>query len=817
MVLKYDGLLEIATGRSRKELFWKNKELLWSAIVDQVKTTHRTAETYEDYLAAKRSRQDEIKDVGGYVGGYLVNGKRSATTVMHRQLLTLDLDQADADTWFDFELTYTCAAALYSTHKHSPAAPRYRLLIPLDKPVSPVEYIAIGRRMAGILGIEHFDNTTFEPSRFMYWPSTSADAEFVFEYQDGPWLNTADVLKTYRNFADSSEWPVSNRIIDAIQHTIKKQGDPLLKPGIIGAFCRTYTINEAIITFLTDEYEPADIEGRYTYKMGSTAAGLVIYDDKYAYSHHGTDPASGKLCNAFDLVRLHKFGLRDEDTKEGTPGNKLPSYTAMTEFVTKDGPTRKRIAQERIESAKDAFSHTDDLADASMKVTDTGLQITTNDDWLKELEVDKKGNIQSTINNIVLILNNDPDLKGVFALNEFEKREVALRNLPWRKIKKNKHYLTDTDDASLRHYLEVKYEFNASAKIEDGLAITVQANGFHPVKDYLKSLVWDGTERVDSLLIDYLGAEDHEYTRTVTRKVLCAAVGRIFYPGIKFDHMMIFVGEEGQGKSFLIDKLGKQWYSDSFYTMQGKEAYEQLQGVWLLEMAELSALKKTEIEIVKHFISKREDRYRVAFGHRTENFPRQCVPFGTSNNRNFLKGSDALRKFWPVDIKVTTAEKDIFTDLTSDEVDQIWAEATDMFLQGEDLFLSPEIEKIARQVQQGHTEIDARTELIQDYLEILLPEDWASKNIYQRREFLNSSSEISEVGTVRRDRVVIHEIWCECLGGQTKDITKYNTHDLHDIMKKMKGWQQHTSTMRSGVYGTQRGYVRILTGKQRQQ
>jgi putative DNA primase/helicase len=166
--IHHDATIEIATGRSRHEKNWKNKELLWSDLVTKLSVTHRTPESHSEYLSSKRNRQDEIKDVGGFVGGYLTGGRRKAGSVMHRQLITLDIDAGKPGIWDDFTLMYDCAAVIYSTHKHSAETPRIRLIIPLDRPVMPDEYVAIGRRIAGEMGIEMFDNTGFQPERLMY-------------------------------------------------------------------------------------------------------------------------------------------------------------------------------------------------------------------------------------------------------------------------------------------------------------------------------------------------------------------------------------------------------------------------------------------------------------------------------------------------------------------------------------------------------------------------------------------------------------------------------------------------------------------------
>lgn len=799
MQIQIDGLIDIATGRSRKETNWKNKEILWSQLVSKLSTTHRTAETYGEYISSKKTRQDEIKDIGGFVGGFLTGGRRKATSVIHRQLLTLDIDYGEPGVWEDFQLCYDNAAAVYSTHKHSPEAPRYRLILPLDRPVFPDEYTAIARRIAGVIGIELFDHTTFEPSRLMYWPSTPKDAEFIFDYQDGPWLIADDILASYRDWKDSSEWPVSQRNYNIIQRDIKKQGDPLEKPGVVGAFCRTYSISETIENFLSDVYEPCDMENRYTFKEGSTAAGLVVYDDKYAFSHHGTDPTSGKLCNAFDLVRLHHFSLKDEEVKEGTPGNKLPSYEAMVAFATKDANVRIQLTTEKISNAKTDFAQ-------AFKEEDNDAPVS--DDWKAQLGVDRKGNFYNTIDNAVLFLENDPWLRNNIAYDKFEQRAIARRNLPWRKITPATKYLTDRDDDNLVHYLETTYQFSPS-KISLALSVIYERHSFHPVVDYLKSLVWDGQERLEEVLIDYLGAEDSEYVRAVTRKTLVAAVSRVFQPGIKFDYLLTLVGKQGVYKSSLFDKLGREWFSDSFSTVQGKEAYEQIQGVWIVEMGELAGLKKADVESIKHYISKRVDRYRVAYGKRVENFPRQCIFIGSTNKLDFLRDPTGNRRFWPIDLTRGVPVKHVFEDLSADEVNQIWAEAVKCYKGYEPLYLPAELEQVAIGIQKEHSEYDERAGLIQRYLDTKLPLNWEELGVYERRAYLSDEADLKAPGVTVRQRVCAAEIWCEVLGGLQKDMSSHNTKELHNIMRNMEGWEEFKSRTVFGKYGNQKGYYRL--------
>lgn len=796
----HDGSFDIATGRNRKETSWKNREMLWTDFVQKLSTTHRTAETHAEYMTAKKVRQDEIKDIGGFVGGYLTGGRRKANNVLHRQLITLDLDFCNVDFWQDFTMLYDNAAVLYSTHKHAPDKPRLRLILPLDRPVRPDEYEAISRRIAGILGIEAFDITTFQPERLMYWPSTSKDAEYVYEFQDGAWLNADSILATYRDWQDSSEWPVSEKVDKILQKGIIKQGDPLEKPGVIGAYCRTYNIHEVIEQVLGDVYDATDFENRYTYKEGSTAAGLIVYDDKYAYSHHGTDPISGKLCNAFDLVRIHKFGLKDEDAREGTPGNKLPSYVAMTEFAAKDIKVKKIIVSERLDEARGDFN-IEETSDIPVEPVD--------DKWQEKLDVDRKGNFYSTIDNIVLIFENDPYFKGRIGYDDFEKCEVAIKDLPWRKVEALTRRLTDKDDSNIRHYLEKTYKINSLAKTRDAMEVLSIKTLFHPVKDYLNSVKWDKVNRIDTLLVDYQGAEDNAYTRMVTRKWLVAAVARVFNPGVKFDHVLSLIGEQGLKKSSLIAALGRQWFTDSFSTIEGKESFEQLQGVWLVEIAEMAALAKADVEKIKHFITKRDDRYRVAFGRRVEKFPRQCVFAVTSNKFDFMKDSTGGRRFWPVKVNVVTPAKDVFKDLNDSEVAQVWAEAVMLYKKGETIYLPENMVEVATKIQKHHTEEHPWTGLIQQYLDTKLPECWLGMSLYDRRAFLSGNDELIPEGTINRTRVCLLEIYSEVIKGKDT-IDERSAAAIRSIMANMEGWGEEPQQLRYGFYGRQRrGWKRM--------
>lgn len=792
--IRYDGSVTIAVGESRRSTQWKNKEVLWSQLVERLSIPTKTPETVDEYRGFAKSKRDEIKDVGGFVGGSLKGGRRKAEAIMQRRLLTLDLDDVprNADPWDTVVLVLGCAAVLYSTHSHRPEAPRLRLVMPLSRPVSPEEYSAIARKVAQDIGIDMCDDTTYEPHRLMYWPSASINAEYRYEVEDGPWLNADEQLARYVDWHDPSEWPISSRRAEALHRLASHQESPLEKNGIVGAFCRVYDIHDAIEHFLPDTYEKYD-DNRYTYKGGSTSGGLVLYDNGvFAYSHHGTDPASGKLCNAFDLVRIHLYGNLDDDTSPGTPSHKMPSFMKLQDEAMQIPEVREELAKANFERLKDRFDDPDE-----------------DYDWVGQLTCNKNGKFDNTINNVQLIMEHDAGLRGKYFYDTFKERMTVCGDLPWCKLADRMTTTwTDTDDAGLRNFLEIKYEIVNTMKIGDAVLLAMQSCMRHPVREYLLSLKWDGVARADTIFIDYLGAEDTEYTRTVTRKALIGAVARIMQPGCKHDHILVLVGPQGCRKSTTLAKLGKSWFSDSFYTVQGKEAYEQIQGFWLIEMGEMAATRKAELESIKQFVSKQSDSYRAAYAKRTQEHPRQCAFFGTTNDDEFLRDATGGRRFWPV--TVTDKGRETGDYFTAEIVDQVWAEIVMRYSAGENWYLdNAKIEAVARLIQDAHTEMNGKQGLLEQFVERLLPKDWATRNLSQRLAYWNDGfDDEKQAGTERRKTICALEIHCELFGGTVKDYTPQKTREYNAMLKRLPGWKARSRINYGEIYGQQRGFVR---------
>lgn len=554
-------------------------------------------------------------------------------------------------------------------------------------------------------------------------------------------------------------------------------------------------------------YEPCADSGRFTFVEGSTVGGAVLYENgRFLYSHHATDPCSGRLVNAFDMVRLHLFGSEDDEAKPDTPAANLPSFRKMCEFASELPVVSEMMAKERYVTAIQNFSGTlasDPDADA---------------EWVLKLQANPKtGSPLNTIQNVQTILENDPSLKGRIYHDEMAGRPMVAAPLPWepQKFPYAARQWKDEDDSGLRGYMESVYQITGKEKIMDGFAVFALNHRVNKLKDYLVSLVWDGVPRVDTLLIDYFGAENSIYVREAIRKTLVGAVARILCPGIKFDTMLILAGKQGIGKSTFFKYLGMEWYSDSLCTFEGKDAAELLQGYWIIEAGELTGMSKSEMNTVKQFLSKGDDVYRAAYGRRTEKHLRQCIIVGTTNEAEFLKDYTGNRRFWPVDLTGTGCLKNIRRDMPS-ELPQIWAEAVMLYRLGEPLILSSEAEKIAENVQEEHREASYSEGAIVEFLEKKVPKDWYKKSLYERQSWLNSEfdqKKADESQMMHRDRICAWEIWNECfrMPGYNR-MRKSDSKEINSILERLPGWAKQKNAIRfGGEYGMQRGFQRLTS------
>jgi len=784
----------ISVAPSRTSPEWPNKATSWEKLTERLAKCKHTRESAAEYRAMSKTAQGKVKDIGGFVGGTVRDGgRRKADAITARSLVTLDIDFGTAATVETVrEMLDGTAWCLYSTHSHTPSKPRYRIVVPLSREVSPDEYVPIARRLADDIGIDLFDDSTYEPSRLMYWPSAPADMDFVYETGQGEPADADRILDSYTDWRNPLEWPVSKRVTKAITRKAgARQEDPVEKGGVIGAFCRSYSITEAIAAFLPEVYVPTGHPDRWTYAKGTTEGGAIVYEDKWLYSHHGTDPCCEKLVNAFDLVRLHLYGAEDQDADINTPANRLPSFLHMEKTAREDRKVHGVLVRDMIKDFD-------------------GVDVTGEEDesWKDDLQTDdKRKKFLPLPTNFGLILRNDRGVKGAVAYDLFSGRAVLKRDLPWRPMALDPQW-NNNDYNGLIEYVDQYYRgLTGKTALMDEADHVFAQNNFHPVRDYLNGLQWDGTERLDTMLTDYLGAEPSELTRAMTRKHFAAAVARVMTPGIKYDYVLTLIGPEGSGKSTLVRLMAKDtWFTDSLNSIEGKEAMEQLRGKWLVEMGELTNYKKSTSEAYKAFLSKQDDSFRPAYGRKTETYPRQCVFFATTNEKAFLKGDTGNRRFWVVECGAVDPVKDVWDDLPG-EVDQLWAEAVVRWKAGERLFLDREMTKAARERQEAHNEVtaDDRIGLIDAYVHKAIPQTWECMTAKQRADWFKTAAEMEGEPRMRRRTVCAVEVLVECFGQQLDEKTRYRTREINQILKGMDCLEEGDRE-RDNVYGLQRRY-----------
>ena len=775
--------LAIAYGSNRQAKTWTNKTITYAELKERLKVTIRTPESAEEYAKFSKTKRDEVKDHGGFVAGALKGGRRKIDTVELRSMLALDGDRIDKAFLENYEENAPYTSLLYTTHSSTEENPRVRLVYPLTRDVTAEEFVAVSRYLAEMLGIDYFDECSYQPNQLMYWPSTPSNGVFVYKEVEKEWLDPDVILSAHPEWTDPTRLPTSSRESRANTAGTATVQDPLDKEGTIGIFNRTfYPITRAMEKFLSDVYEPTDNENRWHYKQSSSMAGVeIIEDGKFAYSHHAKDPAYLKLCNAFDLVRIHKFG---DDTEK-------KSFNAMCELAMEDDEVKRLVMEEKLKQAEEDFN-------------DSG------DDWLTKLKYQPRtGQLENSVYNLNLILNNDPDFKH-FAFNELANRIEITGPLPWERPKGNKFW-READTAQLKSVIDIRYLPFSSRNHDVAFTKVADDRHFHPIRDYLDSLPeWDGVKRVEDIFIKYLKADDTEYVRNVTRKTFAAAVARVYVPGIKYDCVTVLDGGQGIGKSTIIkDLVTSEFYSEtlSLTDMEDKAGAEKLQGFWAVEIGELAGMKKADVEKVKAFLSVCDDKYRPSYGRVVESHPRQCIIIATVNGeRGYLRDITGNRRFWI--IKLHQKKQKQKWDFTPEFRAQFWAEAKEIWKSGEELFLRDEMLEEAEKIQQSAMEVDERVGMVEEYLNRMLPDDWDSMDLFQRRNYLQGTEFGTPVhkGSELRTEVSNAEIWCECFGKSLQELKPTDSYSIAALMSQIPGWERTTTIKRQPIYGRQRLY-----------
>nr|WP_223877443.1 virulence-associated E family protein [Lactiplantibacillus nangangensis] len=443
-------------------------------------------------------------------------------------------------------------------------------------------------------------------------------------------------------------------------------------------------------------------------------------------------------------------------------------------------------------------------------------------EWQDQLRKTDSGGIKrGSLFNIRLYIENDPNLKGVLAYDEFSGKVVKLRSNKVTGLEKGDWQ--DTDDSLLRAYFDERYNILFSKdNVFDAMIRVARLHPFDPVKDRIEAVKWDGTPRAETFFIDYLGAEDNHYTRMVTRKWLTGAVARVYRPGVKFEIIPMLDGGQGLGKSTTVKNLYPAYFNDNLKTMgKQKDDYQKLMGSWIIELAELSAMQKTDIETMKNFTSATSDYYRNSYGRYATQHPRRSVFIGSTNQHDFLKDVTGERRFYPIRCGITPATKN---PLAPDDADilQTLAEVKTWVDTGEQLYFDKQTLSEAKHYQQEAQVIDPMKDAIGDYLEMLVPTNWDELTISIKHSYftaiqngesipsdwlnnqLDKSRELMKQTATREILAVVFDKQTEkYLGGRTNSDAK----KIKLIMDNMAGWKYKENIVINGKRG--RGYQRV--------
>ena len=709
-------------------------------------------------------------------------------------MIALDADHPTATLIDDMKSTFKDVKMFeHTTFSSREDKPRNRFLIALSRSVSADEYKAIAQEIAKKVNCD-FDKACFHINQPILFPRVLKDVPYHCEEWGSNPLDVDMLLETGSDDAkhllrgcvtalDDSRSTLSDadvscrggKISDAEEVRCEVDTGSVPEPyGLIQAWCEAHPIKSVMEEELKEIYEPTDTENRYKFRGADSSPGVVIDVEKnIVTSFHNHDPASGKSYNSFDLYRIHKYGHLDKDCAKGTPKNELPSFKAMMKHIKKDKKAKELLA-------KYIEKHKPKKAPETVKI-------------MKMLQRTNKGEIKSSVANVSTILLNDPNLKGIYYNSFFGQYEVGSP-LPWESGKKYPHPYNDHDRNATISYISKEYEVEVRSCFDTALSEIVFSRAVNPLQQYFEELKWDGTGRVESLLTTYFGCEDSEYTRAAIRTTLIGAVRRVFEPGCKFETVLLILGNQGCGTSTFVSKLGMNYFTDSIRLQDiiSKTAAEKLRGVMIVELGEMAGYSKTEEATFKSFISCVDDQYREPYAKCKSSHPRTNIFIGTSNRTTgLLTDETGNRRFLPV---YTTDNHTLNSwDMTKEDVDQIWAEAYNMYRSGESTEMPKHLMDEIKKKQDGAVVEDDRAQFISQYLDVMLPEDWYDMDIMKRRDYINHEGAYCGEpyeGTMRRNYVCVAEICTELFKLDKVDVTPKLSKDIALMLRKL-GWTEY--------------------------
>ncbi len=723
--------------------------------------------------AKHRDATSQILEMKASAGNWTAaryEGKsRKASAIVAKTMLVLDIDHATEEQVLDIRAGLTPIREFYwlahTSRSHCPEKPKFRLAVATTREMTPDECNAALRHLSTYLlddpgeSIEIVDTVTFRPNQTMFWPSISKGQAYWWdENLHGKILDVDEFLARHPGWEDFTNLPYQvGEKKQGLRDPNVKMEDPREKPEPIGAFCRTYSVEDAIEKFLPETYVPVEgaSDNRWHYTKGSGVNGGLVYDDGLFFlSQHGSDPANG-LNNAWDLVRLHKFGHMDEDAPENASPGSLPSYKEMVKLAQRDPD----VAAEEFRRHDDVLDdleeddEDDDPADKLDDLDDDGDE-EKETPWQANFRRKANGALEGAVSNAVLALCFDKRFVGRIGWDEFSLRPVCLKpirdprmpELPSPKVepKDRKHGRVwgDADDMSAQIILSANnerggYEVEMSMQnVRTAVLSAARKNPVHPVKDFIEGhhATWkkkgSPTGEMERVALDYLGCPDTLFHREAMRMFLIAAVARIYEPGIKFDSMLIIEGPTGSRKSTFLEVLFGGFCSDLDADLDDTgRLIENIRGWWCKEMAEMKVAKRADSNTLKRTLSATADIHRLAYAARVETYPRQNVFAGTSNEDDYLSDPTSSRRYWI--LKTPKTEHDpIDTDALQRRLWAIWGEAYQTYLNMRaeqphgSLWLDlrdPEVQRERDQIAEGSRKATV-TEIVAEVIEAWLDE-----------------------------------------------------------------------------------------------
>lgn len=713
------------------------------------------------------------KECGGYVIGKFRGGLRRTRSLIHREAVTLDADY-NARSLPEHLTEMGVRCAWHTTWSSAPDNPRYRVVLPLSRPVSAEEYEIVAESLAARCDPEAWDRTSFRPAQFMWRPAAKNRDWYSWGTVDGPPVDVDAIL------ADPQTAPRPG-----LRRKPQKR-DPLQIEGVVGAFNRAYPdLDELISVFDLPYVKEGEGVWRYAPSHSTAGMGAVAGFPHVWYSHHATDPACGLACSAFDLVRVHVFGEEDLGTKESTPVNRLPSHKAMEEFAARDMRVRAELAGM-------AFGE-----DVDPSLGD-GLAA---DMWRLDLKVDRSGKPLPTVANLDLLLENDVFFKRLrFDLLKNQIVTETLDPFPWGNPR-SEHGLREGDYLNARDYLEREYGLSLpKERVSDLVKMAADSKQFNPLQSRLRSLKWDGVPRLETCLP---ALKQDEYTAFAARVLLLGAVNRALNPGCKSDYSLILYGREGLGKTQWVHAMAMEpRYTAELGDIRNKDTGMKMSGHWIMVADEVHALRQAQFDQLKDFLTQTYDTFRAPYDREVKQHPRSTVVWGTTNEKKFLRQQEGNRRFLMIECGKIPRDK-----MDPGYVEQVWAEAVFLLETGadEDVYLSEEEEDVARARREEFTQEEPLVGLVSDYLNMPVPEDWDMKSTEERRQWVSGDRYLSP-GQGLQNVVSSLHVWYEVLEGRGS-IPEKESRAIRAALEQIPGWEP--AGVRNTFYGPQQCFVRV--------